>query len=277
MKRICSIILTVCMLLTLAVPFTVSADEAAKGVTVSVDSAECKQGAKIDIPIKVTANTGFWGMQLELYYDQRVMRLDGVTVGDEFKDAMQLLENPQRHYPAVIQLMGNSLTENTATTGTLAVAHFFVYVGAQLGASTVSVETSKNNDIDVDGNEIPVTVSNFGVTVTEGLTSTDNPDDMPPKVTKPRPSLNKKVDADSSKKNSGSNSKTWLFFVIGGVVLLVVIILIWLFAGGDDDDSDEDKEAPVEAAPVPEDTVLEAPSVLEEAPAPETEEKQIEE
>lgn len=278
MKRICSVILTICMLLTLSVPFTVSADEPTKGITISVDSVECKQGAKVDIPVKVTANTGFWGMQLELYYDQKVMRLDGVTVGDEFKDSMQMLENPQRHFPAVVQPSGNSLTENTTTTGTLAVVHFFVYAGAQLGASTVSVETSKNNDIDVDGNEVPVTVSNFSVTVTEGLTSSDNPDDMPPKVTKPRPTLNKKVNGDTSQKNSGSNSKTWLFFVIGGVVLLVVIILIWLFAGGDDDDdSDEEKKEAVIAEPVTENPDPEVSFVPAEVPAEETEETPTEE
>ena len=239
MKRISALILTICLVLMMGL--TVSADSKA-GITAAIADAESKQGTKIDIPIVVSENSGLWGMQIELDYDQKVLRYDGLTVGDAFKEEMDVLETNARSYPAVVNAMANSLTENCKATGQLAVMHFFVYVGATLGDSVVKVEFLPNNVIDVDANEVSLTVnSSFVVKVTEGLTSTDNEDDLPPVVTSAkRDAALAAKNGSNNPSNSGENSKKWIWFVVGGVIVLAAVILIWLFAGGDDDDDDDD-------------------------------------
>lgn len=231
MKKISAIFMVLCMAILLCMPLCVSAEN---GLVMTMETSSAKQGDSFDVPITVTSNPGVFGMQIELNYDPQVLRFDGMTAGEPFAEKMNLLEVENKSCPVVIQYMANEI-ENVDVTGLLVTVHFKAYVGATLGDTTINVSYKAGNNINVDSEEVPVTINNGTVNVTEGLTSTDNEEDMPPKATQATADPNAKEESDS-KNNS------WIYFVIAGVVLLVAIVLIWLFAGNDDDEGKTQEE-----------------------------------
>lgn len=234
MKKLSLIAAIVCVLVLCMVPFAASAEEDA--LSMSMDPATVKQGYDVDIPINVVKNPGIFGTQIEIYYDQKVLRYDGTTAGEAFTEKMDLLEIDPKSYPVVIQYMANNI-ENVNTTGLLATIHFKAYVGCTVGETKLTVKYSKGNTINADSVEVPVVINDAVITVTDGLTSTDNEEDLPPKdsQTKAAPE-----GAAGTTPKEPSNH-TWIFFVIGAIVLVVAGVLIWLFAGNDEEKKEEPK------------------------------------
>lgn len=264
-KKILSIVSVMLMLAMLAVPFTASADE--EGVVVSIGSASAAQGAEIDVPITVDKNPGIWGINWKVYYDSQVLRFDGIEFNEAFAD-LGLLDTNEVKYPVMINGMGSSVTENVNVTGEIAVIHFKVFVGVELGDTVITMKVDDGNNINVDSEDIPLTVNEGKITVTKGLTKSDNPDDYPPK--EPLQEVvphNTPIDHGST----ANGGKTWLWIVIGAAVLLVVVVLIWLFSGsGDEEKGKETSAEPAEVTPptVPLDVpVVEETPAVEEAPA----------
>ena len=250
-KRIVSLLSVVLMLAMLAVPFTALADEA--GVEVTIGAPEkAAQGDVIDVPITIDKNPGIWGINWKIYYDSQILRFDGIEFKDEFAD-LGLLDTNEVKYPIVINGMGSSVTENVSTTGVIAVVHFKVYVGATLGETVISMKADAGNNINVDGEDVALKVNEGKIDVTEGLTSSDNKDDYPPKEPlQEKAQVNTPV-GHSSKSTEGGHK--WLWIIIGAVILLGVVVVIWLFSGSDEEDEGEpevltgaEKEAADEAA-----------------------------
>ena len=259
-KRILTLFVAVIMVAALCLPLTVSAEEAkaAKnaGMEVTVGSLSAKQGDEIVIPVTIDRNSGIWGFNWKIYYDSQVLRFDSVEFskdGDFSK--VDFLDTNEVKYPVVVQAYGNSVTENVAMTGVAAKIHFKVFVGAKLGETKVELRVDDpGNNIDVDANEVLLKANNGVVTVTEGLTSSDNPEDYPPK--EPLQEIVQHPghvgdNAQGGENGAGGNGDTekeggskWIFIIIGVVVLIGVVVVIWLFSGSDDDDDDDGDNVP---------------------------------
>ena len=229
MKRLSALLMALCLMFLLAMPL-MAADEKEE-LAVSIENATVQQGYTFDVPVTVTANPGIFGCQLDIYYDSQILRFDGLEAGDAFAGKMDLLSIDAKANPVVINYMANDIA-NVDATGLIATIHFKAYVGARLGNSNLTVQYKPGNVITADSEEVPVNVNDAVVTVTEGITSTDNPDDLPPKES---------TTTVAAKAESTSNH-SWIYFVIGGIVLIVAIVLIWLFAGSDAEEMEPTQE-----------------------------------
>lgn len=269
-KRILSFVSVLLMLAMLSVPFAAQAEgDTAKPIEVTIGSMSAAQGDEIDVPVTVDQNPGIWGINWKLYYDSQVLRFDGIEFKDAFSD-LGLLDTNEVKYPVVINGMGSSVTENVETTGVMAVIHFKVYVGVALGDTKITLKADAGNNINVDGNDVELKVNESTITVTEGLVSSDNKDDYPPKDPLQEAQRQNTPVGQSSKSNEGGLK--WWWFIIGAVILLAIVVVIWLFSGSDEEDEGEaemltgaEKEAADEAAFLAMLSAAEAEAPAEEA------------
>lgn len=236
MKRIFTMICAAALMLALlCAPMTAMAEAAAaetkKGVEVTIGSMSAAQGDEIDVPITIDKNPGIWGINWKIYYDSQILRFDGIEFEDAFSD-LGLLDTNEVKYPVVINGMGAELSDVT-TTGVIAVIHFKVYVGVELGETEVSMIAEAGNNINVDSEDVELTVNKGIITVTEGLVSSDNKDDYPPEEPLVEKAQQNTPVGQSGKSNEGGSK--WLWIIIGAVALLAVVVVIWLFSGSEED------------------------------------------
>ena len=240
-KRIITLLLAVTLLMTLAFPLTASAAES--GVEVTVGSLSAKQGDEIVVPVTIDKNSGIWGFNWKLYYDSQVLRFDSIefsTEGDFSK--LDFLPTDDAKYPVIVQGTGNSVTENVTVTGVAAKIHFKVYVGVALGKTEVELRLDDpGNNIDVDSNEVPLVCHKGVITISEGLVSSDNPEDYPPEKPLEEPERNPGY-VNQNKEPGDGNGIPWVLIIVGVVVLIGVVVVVWLFSGSDDDDDDDEDD-----------------------------------
>ncbi len=239
-KTIVSLLCVTMMLLALCVPFTAMAEETAEGVEVTIGSVEAAQGDEIDVPITIDKNPGIWGINWKVYYDTQVLRFDGIEFKDEFA-ALGLLDTNEVKYPVVLNGMGAQLEDET-TTGVIAVIHFKVFVGAKLGDTEISMMAETGNNINVDAEDVPLTVNKGKIKVTEGLAESDDKEDYPPEKPLEENKPQNQPVGYSTKSSEGGHK--WIWIIIGAVALLAVVVVIWLFSGSDEEKAPETATAP---------------------------------
>ena len=251
-KTIVSLLCVTMMLLALCVPFTAMAEgETPDAVEVTIGSAEAAQGDKIDVPITIDKNPGIWGINWKVYYDTQVLRFDGIEFKDEFAD-LGLLDTNEVKYPVVINGMGAQIEDET-TTGVIAVIHFKVFVGATLGDTEISMIAEVGNNINVDAEDVPLTVNKGKIKVTEGLAESDDKDDYPPEKPLEENKPQNQPVGYSTKSSEGGHK--WIWIIIGAVALLAVVVVIWLFSGSDEEKAPEAATTP-EGAPSADDAAF---------------------
>lgn len=277
-KRIVSLLAAVLVMCLLCMPLTVSAAKDEK-MELTIGSMTAKQGDEIEIPVTLEKNPGIWGFNWDVFYDSQVLRFDKVTFESAFTKDLSFLDNDYMKYPATIQGMAESMTEDVTTTGVVAILHFKVYLDAAVGDSEISIRITDGNNINLNAEDIPYEITNGVITVKEGAkdAKSDNKDDFAPKKPLTEPVRHNTPVGHSGK--SAEGGLKWWWFIIGAVILIAVVVVIWLFSGSDEDEENAEnaenaaaaevpvEETPVKQAPAEEEPAEEAPA--EEAPAEE--------
>ena len=175
MKKILAFALSALLLLTVCASLSASADA---GIAISVDKATGAAGEDVVVNFNVDSNSGFWGLSLDVAYDTSVLTLKKVDFADAFKAEAGFLPVEAGAEKFTINAAANSLTENVTLTGVLATATFTIAEGATEGAvADITVTFNENNQIDVDMNNVPTTVSAGSVTVKKAEETTKAPED----------------------------------------------------------------------------------------------------
>lgn len=245
MKKIALVAMTLILLLTLAMPLSVAADESSETpetaattapttasrqlapnkVNVCVGAAAAKQGDLVEVPVTVETNPGVWSLTLNVHYDMSVLVLQSVTFSDEIKKNMAVLDidnvtpsSDKKTFdsPFVLYTEGNSLTSNVTTTGLFATMTFLAIPGCELGDTEISITYKPNNVIDVDGNNVLVATHSGFVSVAKGKPSEPGVTYFPPRTRK---------NITTTKNDNGVLGGTSLLFIILGAVLIVGVVL----------------------------------------------------
>lgn len=249
-KRVLALASVVLMLAMLTMPFTALADEPKnEAIEVTIGSMSAAQGDEIEVPVTIDKNPGIWGINWKIYYDSQVLRFDKIEFPDTFA-SLGILDSNEVKYPIVINGMGESVTENVETTGVIATIHFKVYVGVALGDTEITMRADAGNNINVDAEDIELKVNKGVITVTEGLVSSDNKDDYPPKD--PLQEKNRVNTPVGHSDTANEGGFKWWWFIIGAVILIAVVVVIWLFSGSEDDEETDEGVSAVVDTTVPE-------------------------
>lgn len=130
-------------------------------LSIHTGKVDAKKGTRIAVPMYVTTNPGFWGIQIDYTYNTSVLRYVSSELGGAYRGKVgpMLQDNGGS---GCVQLTGNSVTSNVTGTGLLAVLYFDV-IGT--GSANFKASTPGGGfDINVDAVDVPTDVFNGGVT-----------------------------------------------------------------------------------------------------------------
>lgn len=153
MKKCIPVICIICMLLLNMVSI-----KAAETV-LSIDSVNAGQGGSVDVPIRISGNSGIAGAVIRIDYDSS-LTLTGVKKGTAFSDLT--LTPPKDYSVKPVTLVWDGIDAD-ATNGIIAILTFTVPEGS--GFYGISASYAKGGIYDGALNDIDVLVTNGGITV----------------------------------------------------------------------------------------------------------------
>lgn len=116
-----------------------------------------KAGKEISVPIRLTKNTGLASMQVEIGFDDSVLKLTGVTNGEIFPD--EGFVAPELDKSNVLSWQNSKQGSNITSTGVLATLTFTIKENAKVGNTKITYTCNADNEDAVDVNGKVVTVS----------------------------------------------------------------------------------------------------------------------
>lgn len=161
MKKIISLLLVVCLLVT-ALPSYAFAENTA---VFSVGTASAKAGETVDIPVVISNNSGIVALKVTVSYDADVLALTGVTSGNLFSGGDVLFGNDLTANPYNLIWLDSLSKVNYTNNGTFAVLHFTVNANASAGDTTIGIACDSGSTFNVDLVGVPFAAQNGTVTV----------------------------------------------------------------------------------------------------------------
>ena len=131
-------------------------------------SSTVEKGGTAKVALKLSNNPGIWGLKFKVGYDNDVMTLKAVNVGDVFAEGEVTLPESLDKEQFVFYASGNKI-ENISTNGTLAVLEFQIKDTATAADYAVSLELTQA--INVDGDDVNITMTSGKVTVVDCMHS----------------------------------------------------------------------------------------------------------
>ncbi|SEK37274.1 Cohesin domain-containing protein [Ruminococcus sp. YRD2003] len=135
-------------------------------------TVDAKAGASVDIPIKMSRNSGVIALCFTVSYDKEAMKLVSVDDGEIFPGADFVTSGKTDLLPYRI-MWDNSLADtNYTANGIAAVLHFEVLETAENGLSEVTIAVDPANTFDVFMDPVAFETENGGVLVSNDQVST---------------------------------------------------------------------------------------------------------
>ena len=156
-KKLVSLLCVFALYLSFALPVS------ANGVSVTVDTVTTEQGETVDVPIRISGNTGLAGAQFSLSYANG-LKIEEIVPGNalsslEFTPPGDLTANP-------VTLMWDG-KDDDATNGVLATLKFNV-AALTPGDYSISLTPVESGIYDKGLIDVPVSVTNGKIVVVEG-------------------------------------------------------------------------------------------------------------
>ena len=190
MKRIISLLFTVIFTFTLfASIFSAQADS----FTIKAEyNGKCSAGDIIEVPIKVSGNPGFWGLDFDIFFDTEGLQVYTIANGNMFTENSGWPFSPvTTDYIDSLNAKGryhfgghaDGVFEDIEKDGTLCVIYFKVNEKAQKGASfDITMQMGSGDVVDCDEKTYVPAFKNCKVTVGDTTETNVVPTLAPSKV-----------------------------------------------------------------------------------------------
>lgn len=173
MKRLSAILCMICMMFALCAGTGTAYAQNKAGITVV--SCETEKGNIVSVSVKLSNNPGIWGLKFKVGYNHDALTLKGMQVGNVFSAGEVIKPDSFDKEKFVFYASADAL-ENITTNGTLVTLEFQVKDTAAAADYDITLELSQA--INIDGEDVAVTLSNGKITVVDCM------HDMDWKVTK---------------------------------------------------------------------------------------------
>lgn len=131
-------------------------------------SGTAEKGGTAKVALNLSGNQGIWGLKFKVGYDHNAMTLKSVEAGNVFTADEVLLPESFDDEFFLFYAVGETIENNTAN-GTLVVLEF--QVSDTVAAADYAVTLELTQCINVDGNDVNITMTNGKVTVVNCLHS----------------------------------------------------------------------------------------------------------
>lgn len=163
MYKSVSLFLAFLIVIAAGIPIAVAVSQP----TIMVGSVEGNPGDTISVSITVENNPGIIALRIFVEYDAEVLQLTGVQDGIVFSTGKSTFNNHLKAIPYTMLWEDGASKVNYSSDGTLVMLTFTVLKSAKGGNSPVTVSYDSSSTFNVDLTEVPFTMQNGSVTVTE--------------------------------------------------------------------------------------------------------------
>lgn len=157
MKKALAILVAVMLMATVCMTASAGA------VSMAFGAVEVEEGtATVDVPLNITANEGIFGFIVDVTFDPAVVEFAKATKGDAFN----VLPNADKAAEGTVKLVIDAAeVANVTSTGVAATLTFNVKGAAGATSDIVATLPDAESNIDVDGENVDLTVANGSVKV----------------------------------------------------------------------------------------------------------------
>ncbi len=161
-KRYTAMVL-ICLMIT---PLLAVSASAADTPVITAFSVNATRGQMAQVIISLDGNPGIWSMGLKVGYDHNALTLTNYSAGSIFTSS-EVTEPPALDKAAFFFLASKKNVENTNKKVTLVTLTFLVNKAAEYKDYPITLELSRDNTINIKGEEVVFSTVNGKITVTE--------------------------------------------------------------------------------------------------------------